>query len=148
MSARVKSGLPAPCPFTSAIGGEADIIRAKADIPLPMSGVGGKADSLAYLSACLLLARSGSSHHRHCPSNPTAFWHIAMPVVGARPQHQEQTSPWNISRQRMSTDRVPQAILHTFQQPCCRLPFRQALWPNPVFLHSHLSSRNLLLSIL
>ncbi len=31
-TAWVKSGLPAPCPFTSAIGGEADIIRAKADI--------------------------------------------------------------------------------------------------------------------
>ncbi len=48
----------------------------------------------------------------------------------------------------LAPSRVSQAILHTFQQPCCRLPFRQALWPNPVFRHSHLSSRNLLLSIL
>ncbi len=34
-------------------------------------------------AGCLLLATSGSSHHRHCPSNPTALWHIAMPVAGA-----------------------------------------------------------------
>ncbi len=40
----------------SAFGVKADIIRAKADIPLLMSGVGGKADSLAHLPACLLIA--------------------------------------------------------------------------------------------
>ncbi len=66
----VKSGLPAPCPFTSAFGGKADIIRRKADIPLPMSGVGGKADSLAHLSACLLIAISGpqQAYYKHIRS--------------------------------------------------------------------------------
>ncbi len=44
MSLWVKSGLPAPCPFTSAIGGEADGIRAKVDIADGMSEVGGTPD--------------------------------------------------------------------------------------------------------
>ena len=43
----VISGSPAGVTGTSAVGARADVFRGKADIPLPMSGLGGKADSLA-----------------------------------------------------------------------------------------------------
>ncbi len=38
---------------------------------------------VTYPTECPGSANTGSWHHRHCSSNPTAFWQIAMPVVGA-----------------------------------------------------------------
>ncbi len=61
----VKSGHPAPQPFTSAIGVIADIgcllFESEAFSHLRMSALGGKADSLTDPSACPLIAKSGHS---------------------------------------------------------------------------------------
>ncbi len=68
----------------SVAGGRADVNWRKADISLGMSGLGGKADSLAHLSACPLVAISGLTpvleggrYRAHCDLGG-----------GSRPPHQ------------------------------------------------------------
>ena len=64
----VKSGLSAPCPYTSAIGGEADIIWAKADIPARMSAFAGKADIRGTTLKSLLIAAKRKFASQPIPS--------------------------------------------------------------------------------
>ena len=58
-TAWVRSRSPAPCPFTSAVEGKADVIGRKADMAFRMSAVRGKAEVFAYPSGLPVLARNG-----------------------------------------------------------------------------------------
>jgi hypothetical protein len=65
---RVNFGLSRPTAATSGVGGKADLIRRKADMPPPMSGFGGKADVRRKAPKSLLLAKKRHSRPiiRHC----------------------------------------------------------------------------------
>ncbi len=75
----------------SALRGEAKAIRRRAELADGMSEAEGTPDLPWARPGGLGVAKSGSSRHRRCFSNPIAFSQIAMPMV--EPVY-SITTPW------------------------------------------------------